>query len=132
MTQDTQQVRTRTPPLGVGLALLALAIQVLLPFLVTADIALLSKSAYADTAIICSAGVSHAPSSAPAPDQKDHGGTCPLCLALATGQGFTSAAPLAIPLPLRAESIVLDAASPRLAFAAAATSYNPRAPPVIG
>ncbi len=125
----------RAVPQGTWLALLALAIQILLPFLVAYEIAFAGTPAHAQgTSVICSAAE---PTNPTAPPQGSHGSrhgltaSCPICMALAAGQAFTAAAPIALPLPL-VESFVhyIAVQTPNAPFGAIA-SYNPRAPPSI-
>jgi hypothetical protein len=130
MTKGPHRVTRKRAPPGAPLAFLALALQVLIPFLVAYEISVLSSPAYAGDAIICSAA--HAGSShRSAPDHTDHG-ACPLCVTLAAAQAFTNAAPVPLPVPRQVESITLQAGPARLVTTLAAAPYNPRAPPALG
>jgi len=131
MTRARRPKERHSAPQGAWLAFLALAVQVLLPFLVAYEIALAGSPAYAATITIC-----RAPGSADAPAKPgEHGArhalneSCPLCAALAAAQGFTSPMPLPLPLPRAPAVLTLyrEAAPPALLPAAA--SYAPRAPP---
>jgi hypothetical protein len=128
-------MRTRAVPEGTWLAFLALAVQVLLPFLVAYEIALASTPAYAEgTTVICSASSSTTIPAAHPVDHTAHHGLaagCPLCIAAAAAHAFTAAPPVALPLP-QARSVILHHAgvAPR-PYASTAASYNPRAPPSI-
>lgn len=122
-------------PQGIGLAFLALAIQALLPFLVAYEIAFSGTPAYAEgTTIICSASGSTASPAAHQTNHNSHHGLadgCPICLALAAGQAFTTTAPIAAPSPQAAAVILTLTALAPSAFADFSASYNPRAPPFI-
>jgi hypothetical protein len=118
-------------PPGAWLAFLALAIQALLPFLLASEIALGNTQAYAEaTSVICTASGS----TATQPSHSSHHGladNCPICLALAAGQAFTTLAQAVLPLP-QAASITLSLVAPAPgALAGFAASYHPRAPPFI-
>ncbi len=135
MTKVSQHKWKRLRRPGAALAFLALGIQALLPFLVAFEIALAGRPAYADTIYICSATHPTTPSAPHEPGGTPHHGLsdgCPICLALAAGQAFTAAAPIAFPLPeASAGAIYRDLAAARPHVIAAA-AYNPRAPPAIG
>jgi hypothetical protein len=130
MTKDLHRTGKRAAPSGAWLAFLAIAVQILLPFLVAYEIALVSSPAYADRdAAICSASGTHsAPTSHTKPGLCDQ---CPLCGAMAATQGFTTAIPVAVPLPRTTGSIVFDVATASHATHFAAASYNSRAPPTV-
>jgi len=123
-----QRWKRRRAPVGVAFAFLALAIQVLLPFVVAAEIDLLGNPAYA-SAPICSASLHEQQPG----QQSDHGlgTTCPLCLTLAASHGFTGASSAALPLP-QGDGVAVDQIiSPWQSATPVAASYNSRAPPVI-
>jgi hypothetical protein len=133
MTKGSHRVRQQRAPSGVALAFLALALQVLLPFLVAYEIGVLGNPASAETTIICTASGSHAvPNQQSGADQPDHAGPCSLCIALAAAHAFTAAAPGTLPLPHRVARITLQAAVSHRTFAFPAASYHSRAPPFIG
>lgn len=124
-------VSTRQPA-GAWLAFLAIAVQILLPFLVAYEIGLAGRPADAATISICHTPAATAPEQGSgSPTHHGLGDGCPICVALAAGQAFTAAAPVVLPVPqatvltLPLDMQVLGAA----AFAGA--SYNPRAPPTI-
>lgn len=135
MASGIHYSRSKTArPAGAWLAFLALAIQILLPFLVAYEIGLASTPANAETITIC-----HMPGATaalePGADKDTHHARlcegCPICTALAAGHAFTAAGPVALPLPQAAAIVLhLTMQMPR-AFASAAASYNPRAPPAI-
>jgi hypothetical protein len=134
MTIGSRSGARRAGPQGTWLAFLALAIQSLLPFLVAYEIALASTPAHAqDTSVLCSASASPSSSNATIDHTTHHGliGSCPICMALAASHAFTAAAPVALPLPQPAQVIQRYMARVPHAFADAAASYNPRAPPFI-
>ena len=131
MTRGSQRGTKRAAPQGAWLAFLAVAIQILLPFLVAYEIALASTPARAEaTTVICS--------SAPTSHQSDHatghgaaGHPCPICVASAASQAFTAAPPVALPSP-RGAAIVFRAAAPETrADRSFAAAYQSRAPPAI-
>jgi hypothetical protein len=129
-----QRPRGKTPPEGIGLAFLALAIQVLLPFLVAYEITLAGTPAYAESKIqICSVSGSTSSSAHPIDHAAHHGLTdgCPICLALAASQAFTAAAPVALPLPQAEPILQHQAAHTPQVFSGTTASYRPRAPPAI-
>src|SRR5690348_10411472 len=125
--------RPRTARSGAALAFLALAVQVLLPFLVAFDIALASRPAEAASAsVICSVGFTEthtAPSSNR--DTSHHGlsDNCPICTALAAGHAFTAASPVLLPLPRDAFVFAPDQVALQGTPAATAAAYDSRAPP---
>lgn len=118
-------------PAGAWLAFLAIAIQVLLPFLVAYEIALAGSPAYADTlASICSA--SHPQPQIPdGSGQSHHGpsGSCPICTAMAAAQAFTAPLPLVLPVPGAAGNDIPLAAVAWRPGSIAAAPYQSRAPP---
>jgi hypothetical protein len=122
------------PPEGIGLAFLALAIQILLPFLVAFEITLARTPAYAESkSPICSASGSTT-SPAHLIDHTAHHGLadgCPICLALAASQAFTAAAPVALPLPQAALVLRNQPALTPPLFGGISASYRSRAPPVL-
>ncbi len=120
----------KTAPAGAWLAFLAIAIQVLLPFVVAYEIALVGSPAYADSlSSICSA---HAQPEVPAGSgQRHHGpsGGCPICTAMAAAQAFTAPAPLVLPPPRAIGNDVPIAAVGSRPGAIGAAPYQSRAPP---
>ena len=132
MTRGRQRRTKRPAPQGTWLAFLALAVQILLPFLVAYEIALASTPARAEgTTVICEA--------APTSHQSDHAAhhcapdhPCPICLACAAAQAFTAAPPVALPLP-RGGPVILSADTPVTPTVQSfAAPYQSRAPPAIG
>jgi Protein of unknown function (DUF2946) len=120
-----------TAPRGFYLAFIALAVQVMLPFVVAIQIARLGDPAFADTVICSALGPSAQHDGGNTSDHHGPGDACPLCGALALGQAFVAAATPSIPVPLRSSRITLAAIEiPSLALPSAAP-YQSRAPPVI-
>jgi hypothetical protein len=135
MKRGHQRVKRTDVPQGTWLAFLALAVQVLLPFFVAYEIGLASTPAYAEgTTVICSASGS---TTAPTPRSANHASHhtlsdgCPICIALAASHAFTTALPVALPLPQASSVILRHAADAPRTFASTAAFYNPRAPPSI-
>jgi len=135
MSRVRSRRKTREAPQGLWLAFLALAIQTLLPFLVSYEIALASSPALAETTVICSAsGPATTPAGAPANHAAHHGfaaHACPLCIALASSQAFAAAPSLALPLPQGNPIAIAHSTLTLRTGVAPAASYNPRAPPFI-
>lgn len=131
MTKHLHRARQQLAPPGAWLAFLALAVQVLLPFVVAYDIALMSSPAYAGITAICSAGATHSVPAQGAPDQSHHA-TCPLCTAMAAGQAFTAATPVFVPVPQPGKGLKIEAAPLHRDAAVTAASYQPRGPPSFG
>lgn len=133
MTKGLHRARRKAPPQGIGLAFLALAVQALLPFVIAYEITFASTSAAAEgTTIICAVAGPTASSASHQVDHTSHHGLadgCPICLALAAGQAFIAAAPVALPLPQAASIVLRLAAHAPRASAGFSASYNPRAPP---
>lgn len=115
---------------GAWLAFLAVAVQMLLPFLVAYEIALAGSPAYADDFPICHAAESSntAPGSAGNHANPD---SCPICAALAVGQAFTTPPPIAAPLPQTLRHVEFDISVPVQRIALACTPYQSRAPPAL-
>ncbi|MGH7033049.1 MAG: DUF2946 family protein [Stellaceae bacterium] len=134
MVAARQRRRPRTARSGAALAFLALALQVLLPFLVAFDIALASRPAEAGPAgVICSAGLAdaHASPSSNRRATHHHGlsDNCPICTALAASQAFTAASPILLPLPRDAFVFAPERVAVRGIPGFAAAAYDSRAPP---
>jgi hypothetical protein len=132
MPKSQYRATRRAAPPGAWLAFLALAVQALLPFLLASEIALGNTQAHADgTTVICAA----AGSTTTQPSHSSHhrlADNCPICLALAAGQAFTTLAQVALPLPQAASFTLSQATAPAPDAGAGFTaSYNPRAPPFI-
>lgn len=124
--------KTGAGRLRVWLAMLAVAIQVLLPYLVAHEIALASDPANPEISAFC---LAFHPTGTPPNHggQTDHpgpAGACPICTAIAVGQSFTAPPAIAVQMPRPTpDGVVRDAAStPRIA-AFASAPYSPRAPP---
>lgn len=117
-----------------ALTFLAVTVQVFLPFFVAIGIAQLHNPAVASTVFICAGrhGETTPPSSR---DESNthHGlvGGCTLCGALATGQAFTPATTIALPLPYRAVGVALETVAVAAPFSPIATPYQSRAPPSL-
>jgi hypothetical protein len=114
----------RKTPRGAALAFLALAMQVLLPFFVAAEIA--HANAPGEAAIICSAlGPGAHEANGTTGDRHGIAASCPICTALAAGQ----APPLPLPTALGHSVIAVADTSARAALIPSA--YRSRAPPSI-
>jgi hypothetical protein len=136
MSRVRYRRKTQEAPQGLWLAFLALAIQTLLPFLVSYEIALASSPALAETMVICSAsGPATTPAGLQANNHAAHHGiaahACPLCIALASSQVFAAAHSVALPLPQGNPVAIAPSTVTLRTGAAPAASYNPRAPPFI-
>ena len=125
--------RERKAPQGLALAFLAVAVQLLLPFLVAVEIAAASSPAAAETTTLCLAAGSTG-AGATHDSQTGHHGLasgCPLCITLAASQAFTAPAPMAAPPPLARHAIAVAVSSQREPSATAPAFYRSRAPPTI-
>jgi len=135
MSRVWSRRKRQEAPQGLWLAFLALAIQTLLPFLVSYEIALASSPALAETTVICSAsGPATAAPGAPANHATHHGfaaHACPLCIALASSQALAAATSVALPLPQGDPVAIAHSKVTLRTGAAPAAAYNPRAPPFI-
>jgi hypothetical protein len=115
--------------LGLWLGLAALAVQVLLPFLIAVEIRVLSEDPFLfggiDPALVCT----HDNNSQPAVPKQHNAAACPLCTALAAGHATPLAAAAILPLPHRSAVIaqVVPAAVPPVSRPQA--SYSARGPP---
>jgi hypothetical protein len=119
------------PPRGAWLAFLAIAMQVLLPFLLAAEIARADEPG--SVAVICSALGPVAHHDSGTKDGDNHGLTtsCPICTTLSAAHGFTPPPAAPLPLPVACASIDLSAAV-IVTFAVVSTfSYQSRGPPPI-
>jgi Protein of unknown function (DUF2946) len=124
-----------TPPRGYWLALFAATIQVLLPFLVALDLALVSDPAYAGRAVFVCAGERQAAGPAPHQERRQthHGlsAGCPLCAAVAAGHGFVAAQTPTAPPPRDAAFARLRPLARTPFSAVGLAPYRSRAPPTI-
>jgi len=116
------------PPRGVWLAFLALVIQVLLPFFLAVEIARAANPADPGGIPICSSLGHHDAGSA---SDQPSSGSCPVCAAVAAGQSFTAAAPLAVPMPRFCGRADLSVARLRGATFLVSSPYQSRGPPSI-
>lgn len=134
MTMARHPKSSKAVSTGFWLAILAVAGQVLLPFLLAFEIALLAPVIGSDyDTPICSALHADATPSTPGSGGTEHHAPlagCPICQAAAAGQAFTqpNAVPLAVPIFWTAVSRC-SAASQRPALTVAAAPYWSRAPP---
>jgi hypothetical protein len=118
-------------PHGFFLAFMAVAVQLLLPFVIAIQIARLGDPAFADTVICSSLGATAHHDGGTSNDHHGPGEACPLCGALALGQAFTAAEAPAMPMPLRSSRIILATVdAPSLALVGT-SSYQSRGPPTI-
>ena len=123
-------VKARLGPIGIGLAALSLAIQLLLPFVLANEIAFASQAP--GTSLICSAsGLAASPGhrSDDGSSRHGHAGGCPICAALAAGQAFVTATPIPVPAPAAVASAVEFRRGPVRLAALPPLSYRSRAPP---
>lgn len=120
-------------PRGFWFACLALASQVLLPFLLAFDIALAAPLTAGDNAVtLCS--VSHTTS---APTSSGEGrtghhsspGNCPICQALSAGHAYTQPPPIILPVPTNLAVILGPSAPNESPTIISAVLYRSRAPP---
>jgi hypothetical protein len=129
MTMGRHPTRRRAAPHGVWLAVLAIAGQVLLPFLIAVEIRVLAEDPSLvgglDPPLICS----HDSNDQPATPKRHNIAACPLCTALAAGHVIPLTTAAILPVP-HGSALVADAAptaippAPRLqAF------YSARGPP---
>jgi hypothetical protein len=120
----------RKTPRGAVLAFLALALQVLLPFFVAAEIA--HANAHGDAAIICSAlGPGAHEANGTTGDRHGIAASCPICTALAAGQGFAPPPAPPLPLPTALGHSVVAVADTSARAALIPSAYRSRAPPSI-
>lgn len=124
--------------LGAWFSLLALAVQVFLPFLIAADIRLAAAQtllgAPFDPAVTC---LHDTPAPLPAgdhaPPTHHHPAVCcPLCLALATAHGFTATATPDLLPPVERPALAPPSLVASLHHFSLRLSYNARAPPALG
>jgi len=127
-------VKARLGPIGVGLAALSLAIQLLLPFVLANEIAFANPSGGAPgPSLICSAsGLAQIPGHRSDDGSSKHGlaGGCPICMALAAGQAFVASAPIIMPPPVAVAAVVELGRGPVRLAALPPLSYRSRAPPI--
>jgi len=132
MTTGRYLKRPKATPLGVWLAFLAAAGQVLLPFLLAFEIALAEPPADAAYgAAICSAGHMPAPTSPSGGGTERHApaGGCPICQALAAGHAFIPPTVVTLAAPTNSTAVRQPSAPRQSLTALASASYRSRAPP---
>lgn len=135
MARGRARTQELTPPRGFWLALFAATIQVLLPFLVALDLVLVQDPAYAGrTVFVCDSAQT---TSSNTPHQEKHqshrglSAACPLCAALAAGQGFVAVEAPSVPLPQSAALPRLNPLPRENLSTAAHAAYDSRGPPPI-
>ena len=111
--------------LRVALAIVAMAVETLIPLVVAGDIAAVQANALP----VCSAA-GHA--SLPADDSGKHrpAGTSPICAALAAAAAMTTPAAIPLPAPLGWRLIRPPVLASAGSFRAAPLSYDARGPPL--
>lgn len=127
MTRQRHLVN-RKLPLWLGLA--ALAVQVLLPFLIAVEIRVLTEDPFLfgslDPALVCS----HDSNDQPANPKRHSIAACPLCTALAAGHAAPLATAAILPVP-HEFALVADAVPTAIPpISRLQASYNARGPPV--
>jgi hypothetical protein len=105
-----------------GLAMAALLVQALLPFVIATNIA-----AAADSFPICHSSTSDEHKGG----QPNPANSCPICIALAASVAITLPAPPAIPLPHFTVAVTPSIAAYEAAEISLPTLYRSRAPPVL-
>jgi hypothetical protein len=117
---------------AVGLvALLALAIQGLLPLLLGAELAAVARSGEHGIFELCAFGHLHPGGSGPAvPADRDPANICPICVALQASPAFTAPAAPPLPLPRVAPVALVVADLPAVPRLPAPAAYRSRAPPI--
>jgi hypothetical protein len=105
-----------------GLAMAALALQALIPFVIAAHVA-----AGADAFPICHSSTSDEHKSG----QPNPVNSCPICIALAASVAVTLPAPPALPLPHFTVAVTPALAAHEAAEISLPTPYRSRAPPVL-
>jgi len=133
MLIDRQPKGRRAAPPGVWLAILAIAGQVFLPFLLAFEIAWAAPQAEGDAAVPICTGI-HADAVPAPPDKGRTGhhtrpGGCPICQVLAACQAFTQPTPITLPSPIISTVISPSSVPSRPQAFLAAASYQSRAPP---
>ncbi len=133
MTMGRHPRGRRAAPRGVWLAVLAIAGQALLPFLLAVEIALAAPQIDGESgAALCLASHHDA---LPTPPGSNRTGrhappvACPICQALATAHLFTQPAAIALALPRISTTIVQPSAPCVRSTVASTTPYQSRAPP---
>ena len=117
----------RSPPRGVLLAFIALAIQALIPFFLAVEIARAAGPVDTGSIPLCSSIAQHSGTSSDQPSN----GSCPICAAVAAGYTFAAPPPLAVPLPRHCDSIDLSVAPLHGPLSFIAPAYQSRGPPAI-
>ena len=119
-----------TAPRGAWLAFLAVALQVLLPFFLAAQIA--RAEAPGGVAVICSAlGHDSQHSKGNPADQGPIDQCCSICSTLAAAQGVAPPATPRLLLPTEVSRVYLSAADVTRAALLVTSSYQSRGPPSI-
>ncbi|MGH7095986.1 MAG: hypothetical protein ACREFB_20960 [Stellaceae bacterium] len=115
--------------LGLWLGLAALTIQVFLPFLIAAEIRVLTEDPFLfgglDPALICS----HDRDGQPTAPKPHNNTACPLCTTLAAGQATPLATAAILPVPHRSALIAQVMPAAIAPVFRHQTSYTARGPP---
>ena len=117
-----------TAPRGTWLALLALAMQVLLPFFLAVQIARAAEPG--GSAVICS-GLGHAQHGGNPADQGPIDQCCSICSTLAAAQSFAPTETPPLPLPAEVSHVDHSAADIAQSALLVTSSYQSRGPPPI-
>ena len=126
---NARRNRTRTrAPRGAWLAVLAWALQVLLPFFLAVQIARAEEPG--SGAVICSA-LGHTQQGSNPADQGPIDQCCSICSTLAAAQGFAPPATPPLPLPAEVSHIDLSGADVAQSALLVTSSYQSRGPPSI-
>jgi hypothetical protein len=133
MTMGWQPTRRRAAPRGVWLAVLALAGQVLLPFLLAVEIALAAPQIDGDNgAALCLAAHHAALPTPPSGDRTGHRtppADCPICQVLATALPFPQPTSITLAVPTDWTAVTRSSAPSRRPTLIATVSYRSRGPP---
>ena len=111
--------------LRVALAIVAMAVETLIPLVVAGDIAAVQANALP----VCSAA-GQAPPTGDRHHQPNAGGTSPICAALAAAAAITTPAAIPLPAPLGWRLIRPPVLASAGSFRAAPLSYDARGPPL--
>ena len=117
---------------GLWLAALAIAGQLLLPFLLAFEIALAAPHGDGEIGLALCSITQHAAVPKPGNERTGHHTApvgCPICQALATAQLFTQPPAVALPLPRIATTIARPSAPRWRPTVASTAPYRARAPP---
>jgi hypothetical protein len=118
---------------GVALAALALAVQASLPLLLALALHIEAGDALAIESVPAASRIAdRVPADTAKPLAPGHHCTCPICQILAAGQSFPLASHPILPLPHAAPNALIALESAPLLPVSLPSSYQARAPPVVG